>query len=112
MVRYFATPNDKLQAEFGYAKGSTYRDETKTKIATWGASFEHRFNGPVALTASYDGFRYQLVSSVKEHTFKGGVRFYFDNGSLLSQDRSGATFEMPKFQRTLPWSYNASLSRT
>lgn len=108
VARYFVTPNDKLQVEFGYAMGDTYANPVKTKITTWGASVEHRFAGPVAITASYDGFKYQMNSSVNEHTFKGGLRFYFDNGTLLSQDRTGATFDMPKFGRAMPWAFNAS----
>lgn len=115
--RYFLTENDKIQLGFGYAKGTPYLERNQSApdltLMNWGASFEHRYTkSPLSVTASYEGNRYGSTFTATDHTLKIGVRLYFDNGSLLSTDRNGATFEMPNWHKVLPWSYPAATGST
>jgi hypothetical protein len=114
--RYFFTPNDKLQAEFAYAKGRAFGCSTgcsDIKLPMWGASFEHRFdNSPLSVFVEYSGFTYSGrfdLAPIHEHVkatenmLMAGAKLYFGEGTLLAADRSGTTFDMPKFIRALPW---------
>ena len=106
--RYFFTPNDKLQAEVGYASGKNdFQDSTQT-IWNWGALWEHKFAGPFSGFLEYAGWRYNDTDTptytVTSHNFLVGAKVYFGQPTLLANDRNGATFDMPKFIRALPWS--------
>lgn len=118
--RYFVTPNDRLQAEFAFARGKAFGCSvgcSDIKLPMWGASFEHRFdNSPLAIFVQYSGFRYSSRfdfesdgdsfhehQAATEHIVMGGVKLYFGEGTLLANDRSGTTFDMPQFIRALPW---------
>jgi hypothetical protein len=107
--RYFFTPNDKLQAEFGYAEGTYTGDGDKSKDITWGALYEHRFSDrPFSLYAEYAGLynenRFDSYNTY-EHQFMLGAKVYFGQGTLLSNDRNGTTLDMPtKLIRSIGWS--------
>lgn len=112
--RYFLTPNDKLQAEFGYADG-TYAgagDGDTSRTLNWGALYEHKFaNLPMSGFVEYAGFVNSNESGdgykATEHQFMVGVRFMIDQPTLLAQDRQGATLDMPTIVRPVFWSgYN------
>jgi hypothetical protein len=117
--RHFLTPNDKLAAEIGWARlkhdlGPGVSGEYR--ILNWGISYEHRFEAsPWALFVEYAGYETRtsgwpgalgsLVNGgkVTENLALIGVRAHFGDATLLAQDRIGATFDMPKFTRALPW---------
>jgi len=120
--RYFWTPDDKLQLEGGYALGSDLRPPAffslvaatgDQNIFDWGARYEHRFaDSIVSAGFEYAGFHYDNSVSptrgagnndANEHVFLLSVKFHFGQGSLLSEDRRGATLETPSFVRALPW---------
>ncbi len=114
VARFFLTPNDKLQGEVGYAHGH-YSGAAASNPATstnFGVLYEHKFGGPIALYAEYAG----LVTSntndinVSEHQVMIGARVYFAPGTLLWNDRMGATLDLPKgtIFRPLIWTGNNS----
>jgi hypothetical protein len=113
VARFFLTPNDKLQGELGFAHGH-YSGASAPDPATstnFGVLYEHKFSGPMALYAEYAG----LVTSTtdigaSEHQFMIGVRAYFAPGTLLWNDRMGATLDLPKgtIFRPLIWTSNNS----
>src|SRR5690606_38608741 len=87
------------------------------RILNWGISYEHRFEAsPWALFVEYAGYeiktsgwpgaRGSLVNGGKltENMVLVGVRAHFGDATLLAQDRTGATFDMPKFMRAIAWS--------
>jgi hypothetical protein len=39
----------------------------------------------------------------REHTFVAGLRWYFNQGTLQANDRTGATYDTPGFIRYLPF---------
>ena len=107
--RYFLTPNDKLQAEVGYAAGRFTGDSDLSATWNWGASYEHRFPGPLSGFVEYAGFTNSNRSGdgyrATENQVMGGVRINFGTGTLLQNDRNGATLDMPKIVRPFAWSY-------
>ena len=106
--RYFYTPNDKIQAEVGYAAGPAYNCSgcATNSITNWGVLYEHRFDSPFSVYAEYAGFSMDGDSArATEHMVMVGIKAYVNQGTLLANDRNGATFDMPKFVRALPWSY-------
>ena len=112
--RYFLTPDDKFQAEFGYGDGtySGAADGDISRTLNWGALYEHKFaNVPISGFGEYAGFsnsnETNHYTSSTEHQFMVGLRFMIDQPTLLAQDREGATLDMPKIVRPLAWSnYN------
>jgi hypothetical protein len=109
--RYFFTPNDKLQAEFGYAKGTYTGDGDGSKDVTWGALYEHRFSDrPFSLYFEYAGLYNENTCACDkyngyEHQFMLGAKVYFGQGTLLQNDRNGTTLDMPtKLIRSIGWS--------
>lgn len=116
--RYFLTPNDKVAAEIGWARlkhGPVPGISGVHSILSWGASYEHRFGTtPWSLFIEYAGFEsktsgwsgaYSVFNGNKltENMVLFGIRAHIGDATLLSQDRSGATFDMPKFTRAVPW---------
>ena len=107
--RYFLTPNDKIQVEIGYADGpEIYATDTRHHITNWGVLYEHKFSNPFSAYVEYAGFNTEATNDgyrATEHMVMVGLRAYLNQGTLLSNDRNGATFDLPKFVRALPWSY-------
>jgi len=117
IVRYYLTPIDKLEGEIGYA--SLKYDvlpflSQSGKVLNWGATYEHRIaNTPWSWYAEYAGFRKEVDwfeptagdNKVKttEHIGMIGLRAHFNHPDLISQERYGARYDMPKFIRSLPW---------
>jgi len=107
--RYFVTPNDRLSAEVGYARGVMGDDTSdKIRIWNWAATYEHKFNmSPVSAFIQYAGGDVKSSQSpnqrTREHTFVAGLRWYFNQGTLQANDRTGATYDTPGFIRYLPF---------
>ena len=108
--RYFFTPNDKLQAEVGYAEGTYTGDGDGSQDVTWGALYEHRLAGrPFSVYVEYAGLYNKNTSGDfydgYEHQFMIGAKTYFGGGTLLANDRNGTTLDMPtKLVRSIAWS--------
>jgi hypothetical protein len=116
--RYFFTPNDKVTAEVGW----THLNHELSPgisggydILNWGISYEHRLGtSPWSLYVEYAGFRNEAAGWSSSSSLNGnkitenmvllGVRANFGDATLLSQDRGGATFNLPKFSRAISWS--------
>jgi hypothetical protein len=108
--RYFITPNDKIQGEIGYAEGDTFNTPgEKSSILNWGASYQHRFSStPFAISFEYAGFQHEAKNCTsfrtREDIFTVKLSMFFNERTLLFNDRNGATLDQPKFPRALPWS--------
>jgi hypothetical protein len=108
VARYFFTPDDKLQGEVGYASGSRRDGNSDPNVVNWGVLYEHnKFMGtPFSAYIEYAGFRYEdsnNSNNASENIFMVGTRIYFYQDTLLSNDRTGSTFDMPKFMRAQAW---------
>jgi hypothetical protein len=107
VARWFITPNDKLQGEIGYASGRDLLDGDDPNVVNWGMLYErNKFLGtPFSAYLEYAGFRYkQYNDHITENLVMVGMKIYFNQDTLLSNDRTGATFDMPKFMRAQAWS--------
>ena len=110
VARYFFTPNDKLQGEIGYASGRNRADQADPNVVNWGVLYErNKFLGtPFSAYIEYAGFKYSDKSHwdahVTENLVMVGAKIYFNQDTLLANDRTGATFDMPKFMRAQAWS--------
>jgi hypothetical protein len=118
VARYFIDPNLRLAAEISYADGkgqfNTPGASADINILSWGASIEHRLmNSPFSVFAEYAGDRIDGSgrgfcwgdNTVTQHTFLFGAKINFGEPTLLANDRRGATFDLPKFHRAMPWSW-------
>jgi Chaperone of endosialidase len=115
VVRLFPTPNDKVSGEVEYASGTrevcTACPGATQDVLVWGATYEHRFMGkPLSMFASYEGMRYRdndstfvHLAKVDESKVMGGIKLYMNEDTLLYNDHNGATWDMPKFLKTLSW---------
>lgn len=120
VARYFYTPNDRLQAEIGFARSGgqcayndcgTYGTSHPTYV-NWGAVYEHRFAGSMwSMYGEYAGFRVSGRNDsdgsfhATSNNLMGGIRLHFGQPTLLAEDRNGATFDSPGFLRALDWTY-------
>lgn len=117
VARYYVTPDDKLSASVEYASGA--REDClgcffassggRQSVVLWTAAYEHRFAGkPLSVFLAYEGMNYQdsiqgSNGRVDESKVMAGARLYVNEGTLLYNDRNGATWDMPKFLKTLSW---------
>jgi len=110
IARWFITPNDKLQGEVGYASGRNRADQGDPNVVNWGVLYErNKFMAtPFSAYIEYAGFKYKDSSHVAAHVTENlvmvGMKIYFNHDTLLANDRTGATFDMPKFMRAQAWS--------
>jgi len=113
-ARFFATQNDKFTGELGFASG-TYSGEgdgDQSHTTSWGLSYEHKFNNPFSAFVDYAGFTNTngtvTYYNATEHQLMVGARIYFAPGTLFSNDRTGATLDLPTtLVRSFAWSeYN------
>jgi len=113
ILRYFLTPNDKLQAEIGIAKGHFSGGGSGEPFTNtnWGLLYEHQFGGsPFSAFAELASFTNNNDASTyrsSENQFMLGARVHFGSGSLLQQDRQGASLDLPTGTvfRPLAWGY-------
>lgn len=97
-VRYFHTENLRFEGELGFTQISEGGDGAS--IFTAGLEAEKRFdNSPLSVWGRYQ-FDHIDVGDIDAggttHTFLVGLRAAFGTGSLLDEDRNGATMESPK----------------
>jgi hypothetical protein len=109
VLRHFTDPNTKLAAELGYARGRLHDNtDNKIKFLTWGASAERKLpSSPASVFLAYTGARVKSTDNpgdrAMDHTVMLGFRVYSNQATLLSNDRTGATFDKPTFLKYLPW---------
>jgi len=114
--RYFVTQNDKLQGQVGYARlGDALGEGSGSRtgdIWNWGFLYEHRFVVPISVFAEYAGYQFRgghgCLNRPTNNVFTVGAKFYFNENTLLANDRKGATLDMPKFPKALPWADTAN----
>lgn len=116
--RYFLTPNDKVAAEVGWTRLNHELSPGvagRYNVLNWGVSYERRLGAsPWSLFVEYASIRSEAAGWPGSSSFNGnrvtdnmvllGLRANFGDATLLSQDRSGATFNLPKISRALSWS--------
>jgi opacity protein-like surface antigen len=114
VVRYFHTPNDKIEAEVSHfwANGTMGHlgDPAPVRELDWGILYEHQFAGmPVALNIRYAGFRYVDFENNSdgnpyiEHMFTIGAKYRFHaQGTLREADMMGTSLDTPMF-RGMSW---------
>ncbi|MFO1183511.1 MAG: hypothetical protein U1E56_01835 [Bauldia sp.] len=111
VARYFLSANDKVQIEamYGQGKFTGVGDGDAARAWTWGASYEHRFNGPFSMFVEYAGLHNWNPTSdayfVREHQVMLGARVNFGAGTLVENDRRGASLDLPKLARLMSWNY-------
>lgn len=102
VVRYFAQPNLRFDAELGYRKtswdGSLFDIDVETVSAALQANY--RFDGsPMTVFGRYQYDDASMSVSgmgddnTKSHKFVLGLRASFGTGTLLEEDRYGATMD-------------------
>lgn len=110
VTRYFIGPDLQLSAELGYTKGRATEsgDKYPTDVLNWSLGVEHRFDrSPLSVFASYQGDRSATKTvgckreNVIQNTIMVGLKINFGGGTLLSNDRNGATFNLPKQHRSM-----------
>jgi hypothetical protein len=105
--RYFWGPNTKLEGSVGYIDGGIwgtkyYGHDYDAKALTYSAEVEHRFDqSPLSVFGRFSGFTsddyYVTGGSSSEYAGMLGVKVHFGSGTLLSEDRTGATLKTPDF---------------
>jgi hypothetical protein len=111
VVRYFHTPNDKIEAEVSHfwAHDVKTGNQGPVRELDWGILYEHQFMGsPLAMNVRYAGFRYQDFSHDTdgepfiEHMFTIGAKVRFHQGTLREADIMGTSLDTPMF-RGMSW---------
>jgi len=100
--RVFVGDNFKIEPlKLSYTEGTMDPDRDNVWILGWGAELEYRLeNLPVSAFLSYDGARYDQEDDwdvLYEHRIGFGVRLYFGQESLKTNDRHGASLELPPY---------------
>ncbi len=93
-LRYFANPNVKLEASGGILSGDQYTNKP-VDMPFWKIGGEYKpDDSRVSWFASYGGYSEDEIDyEHTNHTVAGGVRVHFDQKSLMSFDRSGASLD-------------------
>lgn len=100
---YFNSGHTKVQGEVAYASGRADSDDAT--LWALGAEIEHQVygwgnDGHASVFASYDGVMADTDDdneSPTDHRFMVGMKFALNQYSLKTEDRSGATLELPNF---------------
>lgn len=99
--RYFIGDDLKLEADVSYTQGKMDPDEDDVWILGWRARAEYRLEGtPVSGFVVYTGARYDQDDDfdvLYEHRIGFGMRVYFGQESLKSNDRSGVSLDLPRY---------------
>jgi hypothetical protein len=107
--RYFPKDDLRLEAEASYADGSMDPDGDDVFIVGWGVEAEYRLHDtPFAAFAGYHGRYYNQEDDwdkLYEHRISFGLRLYFGQGTLLANDRHGASLDLPPY---LEWNGQTS----
>lgn len=99
--RYFCGDKLKLESEASLAQGEMDPDSDTVWIVGWGAEVEYRIGAlPVSAFAGYSGARYDQDDDsdvLYEHRIHFGVRIYFGQDSLETNDRKGVSLDLPRY---------------
>ena len=105
----FLDENAMLEGEVSYADGKENDSDPSDYTAwSWGVRYEKAFTDhPIAWFLEYHGMQIEESNGgddeLMEHTFLVGLRMYFGAGSLMENDRRGATFDTPDVGRWTGW---------
>ena len=103
--RFFLSDTSMLQAEGFYANGRQDNDDKPMEAVGWGARFDTAlFESPATVFAAYRGYHFDNdppgdVGSFTEHRIMVGLNYNFSQPTLKSNDRTGATLDLPSFGR-------------
>jgi hypothetical protein len=106
-ARFFLTPNTKLAGNVGIFHGAPFGSTAET-VATlaWGAEIEYKFGmHPISIFARYEALSYNddSNSTGSSSTIVGGIKLHFGVGTLLDQDRGGATLKVMQDLTPATW---------
>jgi hypothetical protein len=112
---YFNNGMSMLQGEVSYARGkyefvNSTATTQSTRIIGWGLRYEQQFktwannDGYASWFAEYQGAQWKsrdpgTPETVVDHTVLLGVKFAFNQGSLLRNERMGGAVDLPNFGR-------------
>lgn len=115
IVRWFMTPDSRLQAEFAYVDGDVETDEdpvSNMSIIEWGVRYDTVISGLPILGDSnvfvgYRGAHFEMDDPTQDddngefvdHLIMVGFTHRFGTQSIKDQDRYGATLDLPNFGR-------------
>lgn len=115
IVRWFMTPDSRLQAEFAYVDGDIETNEnpvSEQTIVEWGVRYDTVIPGLPILGDSnvfvgYRGAHYEKddpnnagdAAEFVDHTIMVGFTHRFGTQSIKETDRYGATLDLPNFGR-------------
>lgn len=107
VARYFVTPNTRLSGEVGYTQinlNNVVGYDVKAHQLHWSLGAEHKYaSTPFAAFLKYDGADtrssqsspdYRQSAKSTSHAVQAGFRIYFNEGTLLANDRNGATLDI------------------
>jgi hypothetical protein len=110
-VRYYLTPNSRLEGTGLYASGKVDFSGSSSDIDfhAWlvRGKFEHKFAGsPFSLFGAYEWSEHKFDASfdstrVREQRFTAGVRLGINEGTLQGNDRKGTTLDIIDVSRLL-----------
>ncbi|MDB5594177.1 MAG: hypothetical protein JWM36_1138 [Hyphomicrobiales bacterium] len=118
VIRHYFNPNLRISGELGYAHLSfdSYNNNNNNNSGSanarqvnWGVGVENKFGtSPFSAFLKYEGTDTQFKSSSVQccvytvssndkttaHAIKAGFRIYFNEGTLLANDRNGTTLDI------------------
>ena len=106
--RYFYGDMTRFQAEFAFARGKQDNVNYDTNVFGWGVRVDHTFEGfPLNMFLKYRGSYYDNKDSgnggdfgrYADHSVLVGFTVSFGAMGLRSQDRNGATLDLPEIGR-------------
>lgn len=108
VVRWFMTPDSRLQGEFSYVNGETDSIANDTTILEWGIRYDTvlmalPFIGDTTVFVGYRGADFDKSGSddggFMDHTVMVGFNTSFGGNTMQEFDRVGATLDLPNFGR-------------
>ncbi len=94
-ARYFLTPNTKLAANVGLVNGQIWGYYGSENWLTYGVEVEHKMtSGPLSVFARAQGFNGTGEYDVNGYKLQAGIKLHWGAGTLLDQDRNGATLKV------------------
>lgn len=106
--RYFLTDYSMVQADAGYFDGEADWDDDDVYGISWGLRLEHQLMSvPVSIFGAYEGNYFSTEdadsphddANYTEHAFLVGAKYAFGATGLKTNDRYGATLDLPSFGR-------------
>jgi hypothetical protein len=114
VIRQYINPNLRISGELGYAhldfdNNNNNSGSSSARQVNWGVGVENKFGtSPFSAFLKYEGTDTQFNSSSVQccttyysskdkttaHALKAGFRIYFNEGTLLANDRNGTTLDI------------------